>query len=119
MKLQKIDIQKETHIELASNELLFLARSGQPYRGSVYVAFSSVGESFDMIDFKRYLTSLRSLRLRAEDIAFEIYSTINASIESENLGIVVELSARGGIMQRLSYGAAFTPVKRANIFQVG
>lgn len=117
MKVMKI--QKGTRVELSSNELLFLAHSGQPYRGSVFVAFESVGESFDMLDFKRYLTSLRSLTLNAEDIAFEIHSRINASIQTKELGVTVELSARGGITQRLSYGAAFEVRKRANIFQVG
>lgn len=117
--MRKIEIKEGSRIELSSNELLFLAQSGQPYRGSVYIAFTSVGESFDMQDFKRYLTSLRSCTLRAEDIAFEIYSQINTTISSQELGVVVELSARGGIMQRLSYGAAFVPHKRANIFQIG
>lgn len=117
--MQKVAIAKESKIELSSNELLFLGVSGQPYRGSIYIAFDSLGESFDMLDFKRYLTSLRSQTFRSEDIAFEIYATIDTVIKSRNLGVVVELSARGGIMQRISYGVAFTPQKRANIFQVG
>jgi NADPH-dependent 7-cyano-7-deazaguanine reductase QueF len=117
--MKKKEIQKQTQVELSSNELLFLAHSGQPYRGSIYIAFESVGESFDMLDFKRYLTSLRSCTMSAEDIAFEIYSQINTNIKTKNLGVVVELSARGGIMQRLSYGAAFEVHKKANIFQVG
>lgn len=117
--MQKIKVQEGTHIEFSSNELLFLAHSGQPYRGSVYVAFDSLGESFDTQDFKRYLTSLRACTLNAEDIAYEIYSHINASIKSNELGVVVELTARGGIMSRFSYGTRFDTYKKNNIFQVG
>jgi NADPH-dependent 7-cyano-7-deazaguanine reductase QueF len=117
--MRKIEIKPHTRVELSSHELLFLAKSGQPYRGSLYVAFDSVGESFDMLDFKRYLTSLRSATLYGEDIAFVIYTEINRAIESQNLGVVVELAARGGIRQRLEFGAAFEPHKSNNIFQVG
>lgn len=117
--MQRIEIQKGTRIAFNSNELLFLAHSGQPYRGSFYVSFESLGESFDTRDFKRYITSLRAKTLNAEDIAYEIYSKIESSIESKNLGVIVDLSARGGIAQRLSYGAVFEPVIKNNIFQVG
>ncbi len=119
MSLEKISIQKNTRVEFSSNELLFLAKSGQPYRGSLYVKFESLGESFDMLSFKRYLTSLRSVTLNAEDIAHEIYMTIDKSIESKNLGVVVDLSARGGIQQRLSFGYEFSVTQKNNIFQVG
>lgn len=119
MELQKIEIQVGSRIELLSNELLFLSVSGQPYRGSVYIAFESLGESFDMLDFKRYLTSLRSQTLRAEDVAHTIYTKIDTSIKSRALGVIVELSARGGIMQRVCFGELFEPHKRANIFQIG
>ena len=117
--MKKITIQKGTRVLMSSHELLFLSFSGQPYRGSVYLAFDSLGESFDTADFKRYLTHLRSCTLWAEDIAFEIYEQINATIKSKDLGVVVELSARGGIAQRLSFGTAFEPLKRNNIFQIG
>lgn len=119
MKLNKIEIYKGTKVEFNSNELLFLARSGQPYRGSLYVRFDSLGESFDLRDFKRYITSLRSETLNAEDIAYRIYSTIEASIVAKDLGVVVDLSARGGIAQRLSYGTPFSVTQKNNIFQIG
>lgn len=119
MKLEAISIQKETRVEFSSNELLFLAKSGQPYRGSVYVKFESLGESFDMPSFKRYLTSLRSTTLNAEDVAYEIYETIHNAIRSKNLGVVVDLSARGGLQQRLSFGHEFLVTQKNNIFQVG
>ena len=119
MKLNIINIKKGTRVEFHSNELLFLARSGQPYRGSLYVKFESSGESFDTIDFKRYITSLRSSTLNAEDIAYEIYSKIDETIESKNLGVVVDLSARGGLAQRLSFGEEFVVTQKNNIFQVG
>lgn len=118
MRLQKINIQNGTTIEFSSKELLFLAKSGQPYRGSVHVHFKSVGESFDLQDFKKYLTSLRSQTFYAEDIASEIFNTIEQSIQSQDLGVVVELTARGGIQQRLTFGFSFNITQRANIFQV-
>jgi len=117
--MRVVKIHSGTRVEFSSNELLFLAQSGQPYRGSLYVHFDSVGESFDTVDFKRYITSLRSCSLNAEDIAYEIYSKIDTVIESKNLGVIVELSARGGISQRLSYGHEFSVSKKNNIFQVG
>jgi len=119
MSLRKISIQKGTLVQMSSNELLFLGKSGQPYRGSLYISFISVGESFDSVDFKHYITSLRSRTFYAEDIAYEIFSTIAKSIETKELGVVVELSARGGIMQRLSFGAEFSVTRKNNIFQVG
>ncbi len=119
MRLEKITIQKNTRVEFSSNELLFLAKSGQPYRGSLYVKFESLGESFDMLSFKCYITSLRSQTLNAEDIAHEIYTTILNAIDSKDLGVVVDLSARGGIQQRLSYGQEFSVTQKNNIFQVG
>jgi len=119
MQLQKIDIREGTRVEFHSKELLFLARSGQPYRGSLYVKFESMGESFDTVAFKRYITSLRSLTFNAEDIAYEIFSKIDETIESKNLGVVVDLSARGGLSQRLSFGKEFVVTQKNNIFQVG
>lgn len=116
--MQVVKIQTGTRVEFSSNELLFLAHSGQPYRGSLYIKFESLGESFDTVAFKRYITSLRSCTLYAEDIAYEIYTKISNSIESKNLGVVVDLSARGGIQQRLSYGEEFEVTQKNNIFQV-
>ena len=118
MQLQKISIKEGIKVEYASKELLFLARSGQPYRGSLYVQFYSLGESVELRSFKKYITSLRDKTFNAEDIAYEIYASINAAINVENLGVVVDLSARGGIQQRLSYGKDFLPVMKNNIFQL-
>lgn len=101
-----------------SHELLFLAQSGQPYRGTVYINFISIGETFDLLDFKKYLTSLRDKKLYAEDIACEIYETIAKSIQTQDLGVIVDLTARGGIQQRLCYGTKFDAVQKKNIFQV-
>ena len=118
MQLEKIEIQKDTRVQYLSHELLFLAQSGQPYRGSLYVNFTSVGETFDLQEFKKYITSLRHIKLNAEDIAYEIFTMISRSIATKDLGVVVDLTARGGIQQRISYGAAFSVVKKENIFQV-
>jgi len=118
MKLTKISIQKNSTIEYSSKELLFLAKSGQPYRGSLHISFISKGETFDLLTFKKYITSLRSVTLNAEDIAYTIYKKIDEAIESKNLGVVVDLTARGGIQQRISFGEKFEPVVKANIFQV-
>ena len=105
-------------LEYSSPELLFLGHSGQPYRGTLYVKFLSKGETFDLRDFKHYITSLRQMTCNAEDIAYEIFETIKMNVSVEKLGVVVDLSARGGIQQRISYGESFTPVEKANIFQV-
>ena len=118
MQLIKLNIQDGTKIEYNSKELLFLAKSGQPYRGSLYVKFTSLGETIDLVSFKKYITSLRSVILNAEDVAYEIYKTIKESIKVDDLGIVVDLSARGGLQQRLAYGKEFTPVVKPNIFQI-
>ncbi|MDQ7042730.1 MAG: hypothetical protein Q9M34_04290 [Sulfurimonas sp.] len=118
MQLQTIVIKEGTKIEYSSKELLFLASSGQPYRGSLYVKFSSSGTTIELLSFKKYITSLRDETLNAEDIAYEIYQTIFSSINVEDLGVVVDLSARGGIQQRLSFGTEFTPIAKNNIFQI-
>lgn len=118
MSLSVINIQEGTRVEYSSAELLFLARSGQPYRGSLYVKFESLGESFDTVDFKRYITSLRAQTFNAEDIAHEIYTKIDETLNTKNLGVVVDLSARGGLKQRLSYGHDFNVTLKNNIFQV-
>lgn len=118
MDFRKVDAQKGTKIEYMSPELLFLAQSGQPYRGTLYVHFISKGESFNLMDFKKYITSLRSVTLTAENIAYEIYEKIQANVNVNSLGVIVDLTARGGIQQRISFGEDFTPVKKQNMFQV-
>jgi len=118
MQLTKRTIHKGTKIEYSSKELLFLAMSGQPYRGTLYVNFTSLGETIDLVAFKKYITSLRAVKLNAEDVAYEVYKTIKESIEVDDLGIVVDLSARGGLQQRLAYGEVFSPVIKQNIFQI-
>lgn len=118
MILNKVTIQEGTTIEYSSKELLFLAQSGQPYRGAIYIHFLSKGETFDLVDFKRYITSLRSVTLNAEDIAYTLYQKINNAISTNNLGVIVDLTARGGIQQRIHFGEHFEPVVKGNIFQV-
>ena len=119
MSSRKLAIRKGSKIQYSSSELLFLAKSGQPYRGTLYINFTSKGEGFDMRDFKTYLTSLRSINFNAEDIAYEIYTKVSQSVEVEALGITVDLTARGGIQQRISFGADFDVVQKPNMFQVG
>jgi len=118
MSLEKRSIQSGTKIQYLSRELLFLAESGQPYRGTLYVNFTSLGETINLVEFKKYITSLRSVHFNAEDIAFEIYKTINNSINTDDLGVIVDLSARGGLQQRLVYGETFEVVAKNNIFQI-
>lgn len=118
MQLTPLHVKEKTTIQYMSHELLFLAQSGQPYRGTVYINFTSIGETFDLLDFKKYLTSLRDKKFNAEDIAFEIYEMIAKNIQTKNLGVLVDLTARGGLQQRLCYGTEFMPVKKENIFQV-
>ncbi|HEY9190100.1 MAG TPA: hypothetical protein VIM88_04460 [Sulfurovum sp.] len=118
MEFRKVDAQAGTKIEYMSPELLFLGQSGQPYRGTLYVHFTSKGESFDLLDFKKYITSLRSVTLTAENIAYEIYQKIQKNVDVDALGIIVDLTARGGIQQRICFGEDFTPVKKQKFFQV-
>jgi len=118
MRLRKVMINTGSTIEYSSKELLFLAKSGQPYRGTVYVHFKSIGETINLIDFKKYLTSLRAATLNAEDIAYVIYETINNNISTANLGVTVDLTARGGIQQRIHFGEPFQVTQKENIFQV-
>lgn len=118
MTLKKISIQKKTNIEYTSKELLFLAQSGQPYRGTLYIHFTSQGETIDLLDFKKYITSLRSVTLHAENIAYTIYQKIDDTITTNNLGVIVDLTARGGIQQRISFGEKFEPIIKENIFQI-
>lgn len=119
MDLRAIDVIEHTTIEYMTPELLFLALSGQPYRGTVYIHFVSEGKSIDLLDLKRYITSLRACTFTAENIAYEIYTKIHTAIDVETLGVIVDLSARGGIQQRIQYGKKFELVKKKNIFQVG
>jgi len=118
MKLKKMHAKEGTGIQYMSAELLFLGQSGQPYRGSVYINFTSKGETFDLQMFKQYITSLRSRTLNAENIAYEIYETIEKSIETFELGVIVTLTARGGIQQTLTYGSNFSIHPKSNIFQI-
>jgi len=118
MLLEKLNAKEGTHLQYLTPELLFLAKSGQPYRGVVYISYTTLGESFNLLDFKKYITSLRSQTFLAEDIAYEIYNTIDNSIKSKNLGVVVDLSARGGIQQRVAFGTPFEVIQKSNIFQM-
>ncbi len=118
MELRTLKVVKDTQIQYSSKELLFLAQSGQPYRGTLYINFLSKGTTINLIDLKKYITSLRSKVLNSENIAYEIYEKINTSITTNNLGVIVDLSARGGIQQRVSYGKDFQTVLKPNIFQV-
>lgn len=118
MDFRKVNVKEDTKIEYMTPELLFLAQSGQPYRGTLYVHFVSKGESFNLVDFKKYITSLRAATLNAENIAYEIFEKIRANVDVDALGIIVDLTARGGIQQRIGFGANFEPVKKQNIFQM-
>ena len=118
MTLGKIEIIENTNIEFMSPELLFLAHSGQPYRGTLYIHFVSKGESINLVDLKHYITSLRSCSFLAENIAYEIFSKIKATIDVDFLGVIVDLSSRGGIQQRIHFGEIFEPVRKKHVFQV-
>jgi len=118
MALGTVDIIEHTHIEYMTPELFFLGKSGQPYRGTVYIHFISEGKSIDLLDLKKYITSLRSCTFMAENIAYEIYSKVNMVLEVDTLGVIVDLSARGGIQQRIQFGENFEPTKKQHIFQI-
>ncbi|MDQ7047777.1 MAG: hypothetical protein Q9M39_09305 [Sulfurovum sp.] len=116
MDLRTIAVIKDTMVEYTSSELLFLSHSGQPYRGTLYIHFVSKGESVNLVDLKKYITSLRSAIFTAENIAHEIYMKIHTAINVDTLGIVVDLAARGGIQQRIRFGEIFEPTRKQNIF---
>lgn len=118
MDLRTVAVIENTTIEYMSPELLFLAQSGQPYRGTLYIHFVSKGESLNLLDLKKYITSLRSCTFTAENIAHEIFNKIYTTINVDTLGVIVDLSARGGIQQRIHFGTVFEPVRKQNIFQV-
>jgi NADPH-dependent 7-cyano-7-deazaguanine reductase QueF len=118
MELRKVSVIENTTIEYMSPELLFLAKSGQPYRGTLYIHFISKGESVNLVDLKKYITSLRACTFTAENIAYEIFNKIHSAIDVDTLGVIVDLTARGGIQQRVHFGTFFEPVKKQNIFQV-
>ena len=118
MKFTKVAVKEDTKIQYMSPELLFLAPSGQPYRGTLYVNFTSKAESFDLIDFKQYITSLRAVTLNAENIAYEIFETIQSNVDVASLGIIVDLTARGGIQQRIQFGTNFEVVQKQMMFQI-
>ena len=46
------------------------------------------------------------------------YEKIDNAIKTNKLGVIVDLTARGGIQQRISFGEDFVPVSKENIFQV-
>ncbi|MFK5976238.1 MAG: hypothetical protein QM493_06995 [Sulfurovum sp.] len=116
--MRKVEVKKGTNIQYSSRELLFLAPSGQPYRGTIYINFISKGESINLLDLKKYITTLRDTISTSENIAFIIFDKINSAIKTKKLGVVVDITARGGIQQRVSFGKAFEPIVKNNIFQV-
>jgi len=118
MNLNTVEVVADTRVEYMSPELLFLAQSGQPYRGTLYIYLVSKGESIDLVAFKKYITSLRACTFIAENIAYEIYTKIKSVLDVDTLGVIVDLSARGGIQQRTQFGEVFEPSKKQHIFQV-
>jgi len=117
--MKAISVMQNNDIELSSPELLFLAKSGQPYRGSVYVHYITGCVSIDLVSFKRFITSLREVTLTSEDIAQHIYKEINKVLNTESLNVTVYLTARGGIQQKISYGVPHAYEKMSSkVFQV-
>jgi len=122
--MRKLQIAENSTIEMMSPELLFLGKSGQPYRGTLYIHFVSAGRTIELPDFKKYITSLRNKVFMAEDISREIYKTLWLHIgigegPKTKIGVVVDLTGRGGIQQTISHGEPFTPNRNKNkIFQL-
>lgn len=93
-------------VEISSPELLWLAESGQPYRGTLYIQFISNGRTVDMLSLKRYITSLRQQKFLLEDIADVIYEKLSG-LENLQLGVTVKTTARGGISSTIRAGVDF------------
>ena len=113
--MKTVEIEQGSRIEYFSPELLFLGSSGQPYRGKVYIRFISSGKTFNLLDFKKFITSLRHKTILSENIAKYIYDEIKDHV-GDNLGVIVDLTARGGIQQTIEYGKEFEPRRQRNLF---
>ena len=115
--MRVVNTKPGSKVQFSSKELLFLGQSGQPYRGSVYVEYTTDEKTVNLLDIKKYITSLRNETIVAEDIAQVIHNEFDGFMVE--LGVVVDLTARGGIAQSISYGNEFSPLRdRPNIFQV-
>lgn len=115
--MRTIDTKPGTRVELQTPELLFLGLSGQPYRGTVYIKFVTAKTTVNLLDLKKYITSLRQVKIAAEDIAQYIFEHFNNTCMA--LGVIVDLTARGGIQQTIEYGKEFDPLRhKNNIFQI-
>lgn len=114
-----------TIIELFSPELLFLGKTGQPYRGSVIVKYRHSENSIDMLAFKRFITSLRSTTLLFEDVPMTINEWIanNLKTTTDKIFVSVQLTARGGIQSNSYCGDDTLNVNiqhdKKLIFQIG
>ena len=93
-----------SYIELSSPELLWLGSSGQPYRGTLYIQYITNGKTVEMIDLKKYITSLRQETILLEDIAIHIYSDLVKCLGTD-LQVTVKTSPRGGISSTIRYGS--------------
>ncbi len=117
-EFRQIEVSTGTEVEYYSQELIFLAISGQPYRGSIYVHFTTKSKVMNLMDFKKFITSLRDITLPSENIAQYIFDKI-IEYTNEDLGIIVKLTARGGIQQTIKYGDSFSiETNKKNVFQV-
>ncbi len=107
-----------SYIELSSPELLWLAESGQPYRGTLYIQFMSDGKTFDLISLKKYITSLRQKTIILEDIADTILEDMNI-MKNDSIGITVKTTARGGISSTIRAGKEYNqPESKPIVFGI-
>jgi len=109
--MKKFNTSVGSTVTYSSDELLFLAHSGQPYRGSVYVHFTTGDKVVDLIDFKKFLTSLRHETLTSESIAKHIYDWFEDMID---LTVTCYLTPRGGIRQTITHGKPHVFEKTTN-----
>jgi NADPH-dependent 7-cyano-7-deazaguanine reductase QueF len=114
--------QSDNHgvmVELMSPELMFLGVSGQPYRGTLFVSYINKGVVLDMLSFKKFITSLRSEKFLFEEVAKIIYNKLNESLQdNDTLSVMVDLTARGGIQSRTSYGVTHSFTKKPLVFNM-
>ena len=92
-------------IQLSSPELMWLAESGQPYRGTLHIQYINKGLVIELISLKKYITRLRDHKIQLEEIAETIHTDLcKGKPELSVLRVTVTTTARGGISSTITAG---------------
>ena len=105
INLKSIDVDnKGTFIEFCTHELTFLGMSGQPYRGTLFLQYTTNNKVLDLLSFKKYIESLKMKTIMLEDVAKVVYDSVNTVLECAELCVTVKTTPRGGISSTIRYG---------------